>query len=180
MKKINEKQKANRAAPPFRSSSAATYGKKNRLKTPNFAVFYPQNPLPSSRSLCAAPQSPAANGTAPGEARGRWAMLCDAAKPRGPDWRRRGERGSGPFPFPFPSFPVFFPFFPVFFPRFSAPHRRPSVPPIGAPRSSAAGSGVSGARLTPPLPIGQGKRRGWDQCSARCLSLVTDRERGWD
>ena len=21
-------------------------------------------------------------------------MLCDAAKPRGPDWRRRGERGS--------------------------------------------------------------------------------------
>ena len=67
-------------------------------------------------------------------------MLCDAAKPRGPDWRRRGERGSGPFPFPFPSFPVFFPFFPVFsrfFPVFF-PFFRSSPPPFCPPDRSSA------------------------------------------
>lgn len=164
-----------RSAPP----PPPPTGKKNRLKTPNFAVFYPQIPSPHP-GLSVRPRKVRLR-TAPLRVKPEAAGRCSAT-PQNPAARTGGGGGNaGRVLSPFPSlhFPFFFRFFP-FFSRFSAPHRRPSVPPIGAPRSSAAGSGVSGARLTPPLPIGQGKRRGWDQCSARCLSLVTDRERGWD
>lgn len=180
MKKINEKQKANRAAPPFRSSSAATYGKKKTALKRRISLFFtPKIPSPHP-GLSVRPRKVRLR-TAPLRVKPEAAGRCSAT-PQNPAARTGGGGGNaGRVLSPFPSlhFPFFFRFFP-FFSRFSAPHRRPSVPPIGAPRSSAAGSGVSGARLTPPLPIGQGKRRGWDQCSARCLSLVTDRERGWD
>lgn len=164
--------------PPFRSSSAATCEEKNTLKHRISLFFYPQIPF-LSPVVSVRPRK-VRRRTAPLRVKPAAAalMLCDAAKPRSPDWRRRGERGSASLPFFSPFFPLFSPFFLLFSPFF-----RCSPPlsgsPRGAPRASAAGSGVSAARLTPPFPIGRGKM-GWDQCSARRFSLVTSQGRGWD
>lgn len=136
MKKINEKQKANRAAPPFRSSSAATYGKKNRLKTPNFAVFYPQIPSPHP-GLSVRPRKVRLR-TAPLRVKPEAAGRCSAT-PQNPAARTGGGGGNAgrvlsPFPsLHFPFFSRFFPFFPVFFPFF-----RSSPPPFCSPDRSSA------------------------------------------